>query len=163
MSLTPVTLEVFMDGLSSSLADWSLETLLDFMEMALEGSQNPLIVLMFPWLKGYHLNVKPGEGRPDFEGVYVFCSNDDDFQACRVFSNGEMRKPSYTPEKYDMKIVFKNTETFWKFLFSGGDNILDSILENEVEARGNLNYLYKFGFMARDLVRRVDITGGLFH
>jgi hypothetical protein len=41
------------------------------------------------------------------------------------------------------------------FIFSRDQDILNSILANQVEVDGNLNYIYKFGFMARDLAKRV--------
>jgi hypothetical protein len=31
-------------------------------------------------------------------------------------------------------------------------------LANEVAVDGNLNYIYKFGFMARDLVHRLGVA-----
>ena len=43
------------------------------------------------------------------------------------------------------------------FLFSRDQDILDSLLANDVELDGNLNYIYKFGFMARDLGRRLGV------
>jgi hypothetical protein len=41
------------------------------------------------------------------------------------------------------------------FLLSKNQDILDSVLANTVEVDGNLNYIYKFGFMVRDLIRRL--------
>ncbi len=159
MSMTPLVIQDLLDGLSSNLADWTLDKLLDIMALAFDLSKNPLVVVLAPQLRGYHRNIAADNGTPAFEGVYLFETKDGSVRECRVFKDGTMREPKlpYPPERYDMKIVFGDTQAFWKFLFSGGNDVLDSILENEVEVHGNLNYLYKFGFMARDLVGRLDV------
>jgi hypothetical protein len=35
---------------------------------------------------------------------------------------------------------------------------MDSLLANEVEVEGNLNYIYKFGFMAKELLQRLGMS-----
>ena len=42
-------------------------------------------------------------------------------------------------------------------MFSRDQDILNSLLANDVEVDGNLNYVYKFGFMARDLGHRLGV------
>ena len=60
--------------------------------------------------------------------------------------------------QWDVKVTFKNAQALRDFLFSGDQDIVDSLLKNEVEVDGNLNYIYKFGFMARDLEHRLGIV-----
>jgi len=159
MNVIPLVIQDVLDGLSSDLADWTLDKLLDIMALAFELSKNPLVVILAPQLRGYHRNLRAEDGKPAFEGVYLFETKDGSVQECRIFKDGEMRDPKMPcpPDRYDIKIVFKDTNAFWKFLFSGGNDVMDSILDNDVEAYGNLNYLYKFGFMAKDLVQRLNV------
>ena len=58
---------------------------------------------------------------------------------------------------WNVKVTFKDAPSLKQFLFSRNQDILDSLLTNTVEVDGNLNYLYKFGFMSRDLMRRLGI------
>jgi hypothetical protein len=54
-----------------------------------------------------------------------------------------------------VRVRFTDGAALRRFLFAEDQDILDSLLANEVELTGNLNYIYKFGFMARDLQRRL--------
>ena len=45
------------------------------------------------------------------------------------------------------------------FLLSANRDILRGLLNNEVLVTGNLNYMYKFGFMANHL--QLELTGNL--
>ena len=55
-------------------------------------------------------------------------------------------------------ITFKDSAAVRRFLLSKDQDILSSIMANEVEVDGNLNYVYKLGFMARDLTRRLGFS-----
>ncbi len=56
-------------------------------------------------------------------------------------------------------MTFRNPVALRDFLFSKNQDVLQSLLKNEVTVEGNLNYLYKFGFMAKDLMRRLGLAG----
>jgi len=56
-----------------------------------------------------------------------------------------------------IRVTFKDWTALRDFLFFGDQDILDSLLENKVEVDGNPNYIFKFGFMARDLGRRLGV------
>ncbi len=157
MSITPTTFEATLHKLSSGAGDFTLDTLLDLMGLAFEASQSPVVVLFFPQLKDYHKHLKPEEKEPAFHGVYVFGTKDGGVEECRVFKDGEMFEPTYIPEKWNIKVAFKDDQAFWKFLFSGGQDIMEAVLVNDVEVFGNLNYLYKFGYMAKDLMTRLGL------
>ncbi len=71
------------------------------------------------------------------------------------FRRGEMYVPEEL-EEWDIRITFQDAAGMRAFLFSKAEEMLNDILENKVRTEGNLNYLYKFGFMARYLCKRVD-------
>jgi len=56
-----------------------------------------------------------------------------------------------------VKVTFSDVKALRGFLFSGNQDILNSLLTNDVSVSGNLNYIYKFGFMVRDLAYRLHI------
>jgi hypothetical protein len=149
MTLEKNLLDQVAGGLSGSIADWTLENLLNAMKLAFDASNSGLGSLV--GLQGYHANI---EG---FNAVYAFATENNAVQAAAIFEDGKMRVKRQAPNEWDIKVTFKNVEAFWKFIFSGGQDILDSLLANDVEVYGNVNYLYKFGFMARDLKDRLAL------
>lgn len=91
----------------------------------------------------------------DFRGRYLFRTADDVVSASATFKNGDMELPKQAIKDWDVKITFKDSAALKDFIFSRDQDILNSLLKNEVEVDGNLNYIYKFGFMARDLGKRL--------
>jgi hypothetical protein len=134
----------FMKLLKGNIADWSLETFLNFMKWSIENSRDGFFKL--PALKGYYKNVQ------DFSAIYVFTTRDKTLQATARFINGAMTVEPFAATEWDLKIVFKDASAFWRFIISGGDKTVDALLANDVQVYGNLNYLYKFGFLVKDLI-----------
>jgi hypothetical protein len=118
----------------------------DFIELLLRGME-----LSFCLSKGYRENIR------DFAGTYVFRTDDGKVGCSAVFHNGEMEIESHVCSPYEVRVSFKDPRALWRFLLAENQDILDSILANEVEVDGNLNYIYKFGFMARDLQHRLGV------
>ncbi len=125
--------------LSGKLTDKFLELLLKGMDLA------------FCLSKSYRKNIK------DFKGVYVFRTADNLVAATATFNDGNMKVHDEIRDDWDTRITFKDAAALRDFIFSKDQDILNSILKNDVEVDGNLNYIYKFGFMARDLSRRLGI------
>ncbi len=118
----------------------------DFLELLLRGMD-----LAFCLSRGYRRNIE------DFEGTYVFRTAKDEVAMSAVFADRNMHVSGRAVEDWDLRVTFKNPAALISFLLSKNQDILNSILANEVTTDGNLNYLYKFGFMARDLTRRLGI------
>ena len=127
-----------------------------FLELLLDGMD-----LAFSVLPGYSKNIK------DFKGRYLFKTKEIETESNRpvvdaavIFKNGKMkvdRKPKDDPDKWDVRVTFKDAAALRDFIFSRDQDILDSLLANDVEVDGNLNYVYKFGFMVRDLGHRFGV------
>ena len=118
-----------------------------FLELLLRGMD-----LAFALSRAYRRNLN------GFRGRYLFRTADDSVQAAAVFQDGDMKVLREGIEDWDTRVTFKNTAALRVYLFSGGQDILNSILENEVEVDGNLNLVYKFGFMAKDVARRLGVS-----
>jgi hypothetical protein len=157
MGRIPKTLLALLNDLSSDVADWVLDQLLTAMKLALEGSRKPLVLRVLPRLEGYHKNLRPDDDKPPFEAVYLFVSRDGGIQVSAVFLDGRMEVLSDASPNWDIKIVFKDVQGFWRLIFSGGNGVLESIYVNDVEIYGNVNFLFKFAFMARDLAGRLGL------
>lgn len=102
--------------------------------------------------KGFRANI---EG---FSGRYVFATADEKggkVDVSAIFKGGDMEVDQKEISDWDVKVTFSNSDALWGFLLSENQDIVDSVLRNNVKIEGNLNYIYKFGFMVKDLVHRV--------
>lgn len=126
-----------------------------FIEILLKGMD-----LSFYLIKDddYQNHLKDSEGR-DFKGRYFFRSADEEetIAASAIFENANMRVGFEAIDDWDVMVTFKNGEALRNFIFSEKQDIFDSISENAVEVDGNLNHIFKFGFMVQDLTRRLGI------
>lgn len=119
----------------------------EFLELLLRGMDSAF------WLfRGYRQNIK------NFSGRYVFNTRSNRVAASAVFKDGDMIVHEEALDQWDVKVTFENAQALRNFLFSSDQDIVDSLLRNQVEVDGNLNYIYKFGFMARDLRHRLGIV-----
>jgi hypothetical protein len=117
-----------------------------FLEFLLAGMD-----LAFCLSKDYRKNIQ------DFEGRYVFRTADNLVAATATFKDGDMRRHKESKDDWDVRITFKDAAALRAFLFSRDQDIFESVLANDVEVDGNPNYIYKFGFMARDLGHRLGV------
>jgi hypothetical protein len=106
----------------------------------------------------YQNHLKDSEGR-DFKGRYFFRSADEEetIAASAIFENANMRVGFEAIDDWDVMVTFKNGKALRNFIFSEKQDIFESISENAVEVDGNLNHIFKFGFMVQDLTRRLGI------
>mgnify|MGYP001436876365 FL=1 len=86
-----------------------------------------------------------------FRGRYVFRSKDDSIVASASFKNGNMKVYDKIIDKPDVTITFRDDKALMNYLLSPKPDILGSILRQDVTVNGNLNYLYKFAYMAKRL------------
>lgn len=119
----------------------------DFLELLLKGMD-----LAFYLSKGFRKNIK------NFDGRYLFETADNMVASSATFKDGDMKVHDEEIEDWDVKITFKDSKALLAYLFSKDQDILNSLLKNEVAVDGNLNYIYKFGFLARDLSHRLGVN-----
>ena len=137
--ITKICSKGLREELSGKVTDKLLELLLSGMDLA------------FCLSKGYRRNIK------DFEGRYLFRTTDNLVAATATFKDGDMEVHEEAIDDWDVRITFKDAATLGAFIFSRDQDILDSLIANDVEVDGNPNYVYKFGFMARDLGRKLGV------
>ena len=126
--------------LEGEVTDEFLELLLHGMKLALTLSGD------------YRQNLR------DFRGAYVFRTADGTVAVSATFAGERMHVDEHALPDWDVRITFENPQAVWSFLLSKDQDILNSILRDEVEVEGNLNYVYKLGHMARELVQRLGIA-----
>jgi hypothetical protein len=113
-----------------------------FLEVLLGGME-----VSFYLLADYRRNIA------GFQGSYVFCTKDNRVAQSVLFSDGSMTLfPNEQLNRYDVRVVFKDAAALRSFLLSRDQDILQSVLNNDVSVEGNLTYIYRFGFLARELL-----------
>ena len=93
----------------------------------------------------------------NFSARYVFETEDGKVHSTADFAGGAMNVQPHAAGNATACVTFRSVDALRGFLFSGNQDILIPILSNDVLVGGNLNYIYRFGFMARDLARRLNI------
>jgi hypothetical protein len=94
-----------------------------------------------------------------FEARYVFETADKAVAATSDFKGGHMNTDHRAAaENWKTRVTFSSAKALRDFLFSKDQDILNTMLANEVHLEGNLNYVYKFGYLARDLERRILVV-----
>lgn len=132
----------WLDNMQSESAEEFLELLLKGMSLAFELN-----------LGDFRKNI---EG---FTGRYLFASKDKGITVSAIFDKGKMKVYKKTINDADVAVTFRNDKALMDYIFSPKPDILGSMLRQDVTLNGNLNYLYKFAFMAQHL--RLMATGGL--
>jgi hypothetical protein len=128
-----LALEKLLHSMESEVAEDFLGLLLDAMK------------LVFFFDPDYRKNI---EG---FRGRYLFRSQDREVTVAATFDGKEMEVSEEEIADPNVTVIFKDGKALMHFLLSGNPDILGSMLRQEVTPEGNLNYLYKFAYMARRL------------
>ncbi len=109
-----------------------------------------LMSYMFMLLPRYKENIK------DFTGRYQFASKDGSIAMAALFDRGKMKVMEGTIEDPHITVIFRDGKALLKYLMAPKQDIIVSILRHDIETEGNLNYLYRFGFLARELQRELS-------
>ena len=135
--------KLFSGGFKKQLMGFITDKFLELLLRAMD--------LTFLLSKGYRKNIK------DFEARYVFRSARELVDATVDFKDGDMIVHEEALEDYDVRVTFRDPAALRSFLFSKNQDILNSLLKNEVSVEGNLNYIYKFGLKGRDLAHKLGV------
>ncbi|MFC1895805.1 hypothetical protein ACFL0Q_03975 [Thermodesulfobacteriota bacterium] len=120
----------------------------EFLEMLLKSMK-----FVFAIDKDFRRNIE------NFNGRYLFCSKDRTITVAAIFKSGRLKVSEEEITDTNITVIFRNAKALMGFLLSPKPDILGSLLRQDVAVDGNLNYLYKFAFMAKRLHLRA--TGGL--
>jgi len=125
--------------LTGKLTDQFLEVLLGGMSLA------------FTFSRDYRRNI---EG---FSATYVYTTRDGSVACSAVFDRGKMRMHREALPSWQTRVVFRDAGALRSFMLSDEPDSLESILADNVEVDGNLSNVYRMGFLARDLSRRLGV------
>lgn len=130
----------FLNCIESEVAEEFLELLLKLMS------------LVFFLDKDFKRNIE------NFNGRYLFKSKDNKITVAAVFRDSQMKVYEKAIDRTNITVTFRNAKALMGYLLSPKPDILGSILRQDVTIDGNLNYLYKFAYMAKHL--QLMVTGG---
>jgi hypothetical protein len=117
-----------------------------FLDLLLMGMD-----LAFSLMKDYRKNIE------NFEGCYEFETRGGLVKSGVIFNDGNMKVQPEGIQFPDAKVTFEDFESLSKYIFSKDQEILDLMLENKIELEGNMNLLFKFCFMVKDLKQRLGL------
>jgi hypothetical protein len=135
------TAQKLMETLQSEKAEGFLQVLLKLMG------------LVFCLDRDFRRNIQ------DFNGRYLFRSQDNQITVAAVFKDNRLKVTEEAIDDTHMTVIFRNAKALMGFLLSPKPDILGSMLRQDVTIDGNLNYLYKFAYMAKHL--QLKVSGGL--
>jgi len=87
----------------------------------------------------------------DFKGRYLFKSRDNRITVAAVFKDKRLKVYEKEIDNTDVTITFRDSKAIMDYLLSPKPDILGSLLRQDVVINGNLNYVYKFAYMAKHL------------
>lgn len=122
-----------------------------FAEMLLRGMD--LFIFLTPD-KDFRKNLKNFNGRYCFKGA----DKAENIRFSATFHNGDMQVHKEAINDWDVMVTFRNGKAFRDYIFSEKQDIFNSISENAVEVDGNLNYIFKFGFIAQHVAHKLGIA-----
>lgn len=129
----------FLTSLESEFAEEFLQLLLKLMG------------LVFFLDKDFRKNIK------GFNGKYFFKSRDNSITMAAVFKKNKLKVREKSIDDANITVTFRNAKALMNYLLSPKPDILGSMLRQDVVIDGNLNYLYKFAYMAKHL--QLMVTG----
>lgn len=129
--------EKFINSLESGFVDDSLFVLLE------------LLRLVFIADKDFRKNID------GFSGRYLFNSMDKKIEVAAIFKDSKLTVENKAIDNTDVTVTFKDVPSLMKFALSKDPNILSAVLDQTIVIDGNLNYIYKFGYMAQHLATDV--------
>jgi hypothetical protein len=92
-----------------------------------------------------------GKNIEGFKARYAFRSVDGKIAASVIFENNKMKVEKDEIKDTNVTIIFKDGKALWEFLMAEDPDVFSFVLENKLSYNGNLNYLMKFGYMAKHL------------
>lgn len=118
-----------------------------FLELLLHGMKLGLLLL-----PGYRRNLN------GWNATLIFCTRDKHIGATTHFKNDWMFIEETVSAKANSTVLFKDGSALRTFLFAKDQDIFNSLMANTVEVEGNLNHVYRFGFLAKDLLFRLGVS-----
>jgi hypothetical protein len=126
--------------------------------MKSEGAEEFLEVLLQLMGLAFSLDEDLRRNIHNFNGRYLFRSQDRRITVAAVFKGNRLKVSQEEIGDTHITVVFRNAKALMGFLLTPKPDILGSMLRQDVTIDGNLNYLYKFAYMARHL--QLKVTGG---
>ncbi|MCD4831539.1 MAG: pentapeptide repeat-containing protein [Anaerohalosphaeraceae bacterium] len=87
----------------------------------------------------------------NFTGRYLFKSRDNHITVSVVFQDNYLKVQERLIVNPDVSIIFKNERSLIDSLLAPNPDILGSLLREDITYDGNINYVYKFSYMAKRL------------
>jgi hypothetical protein len=153
----PQALQIWENAVKKFLATLEAETAENIMEGLLLLMKTRFLLDPIMIGSDYQQNIDK------FEAKYLFCSKSGDINVLVEFHDGNMDWEKSPSQDVNAALEFKDGPALINYLFNyvvlQNRDFLQSMINNEIRVSGNLNYLYKFLFMANHML--LEATGDL--
>ena len=130
----------------------AIQTLWEEFNEAIErGTGNLILILLKLMGVVFWLAPEYRKNIDEFGGRYQFLSKDEEIKVSAVFCDGKLTVKEDIIQNPHVTIIFRDAKSLLNFLFSPKPDILESLLNHNLQTKGNLNYVYKLGYMANHL------------
>lgn len=127
--------------------------------LASEGAEEFLKILLNLMALAFVMDSEFRKNIKGFNGRYLFKSVDGSITVSALFRDNQLHVREEPIANPNITVLFKDGRALMNYLLSPKPDILGSIMRQEVTLDGNLNYLYKFAYMAKRL--QLKVTGQL--
>ncbi len=93
-----------------------------------------------------------------FQGRYLFNSKDGEVKLAVLYGNNRMTVKEKSLSDTDVTVSFKTYKDLCDFVTSPDPDIINGMLTQALSFDGNLNYLYKFGYMSRHMLSMLGVS-----
>ena len=124
---------LFDSRIADPVTDTFLELLLLVMGLAFD---------LFP---DYRENIR------GFTGRYVFRTKANSIAATADFRDGRMKVDAEGLADPNVSVVFRDGAAVRNFVRRNEEDVLELLLSNDVAVEGNVNYLFRFGYLVHEL------------
>ncbi|MBN2528838.1 MAG: hypothetical protein JXR76_20780 [Deltaproteobacteria bacterium] len=94
----------------------------------------------------------------DFNGRYLFTTKKGPVNVAATCANNKMSVYEKSISDFDVRVDFSDYKAIIDFLIQADVDIIDQMLNQKLSFFGNLNYLYKLGYMTRHLMLKLGIA-----
>ena len=116
-----------------------------------EAAEDFLVVLLDVMALSFCLDKEFRKNIEGFEAKMLFVDKSGEIHVAAIFDKGRLKVRKKSIEDPTIKVIFKGQAVLKKSLMSPKMDILSPLLNQEISTEGNLNYMYKFGFMTTAL------------
>jgi hypothetical protein len=124
--------------------------------LASEATEDVLMLLLDGMELAFLLDPQFRKNLKDFNARYLLVTKSGDFHVAVICEKNRMSAYKKRIDNCNVQVVFSDYKSIIDLLTHPDPDILDLMLAQKLDFTGNLNYIYKFGYLARHLLHNLQ-------